>query len=101
MPCIDSCTRWATKSPMMRNGTPRFVRRILSGSGNRTLADCTICVAAGVSIGVMFCLVSINSEESLVALAHTSAMLGAAFGLPMGVGFWYRNRLFKRTGKWY
>jgi len=44
---------------------------------------------------------SINSEQSLVALAHTSAVLGAAFGLPMGIGLWYQNRRYKRTGKWY
>jgi hypothetical protein len=154
----------------MRNGTPRFIRRLLSGSGNyRVLADCAICVIAGVSIGVMFCLIalliflfrglqpfdsnhvsvtrtlatylvagalgglvvgltlpltrwmpgaalvaflaafvvwfavgwSISPQEPLLSIAHTSAVLGAAFGLPMGVGFWYQNRLNKRTGKWY
>jgi hypothetical protein len=144
----------------MRNGTPRFVRRIIS--------DCTICVVLGVSVGVMFCLValliflfrghqpldsnhvsvlrtvatyllagalgglvvgltlpltrwmpgaalvaflaafvvwffvgwSLSPQEPVLAIAHTSAVLGAAFGLPIGVGFWYQDRRYKRTGKW-
>jgi hypothetical protein len=44
---------------------------------------------------------SISPQEPLLATAHASAVLGAAFGLPIGVGFWYQNRLDKRTGKWY
>ena len=44
---------------------------------------------------------SISPEEPLLATARASAVLGAAFGLPIGVGFWYQNRLYKRTGKWY
>lgn len=153
----------------MRNGTPRFVRRFLSGSGNyRIVADCTICVVAGVSVGVMFCLIalliflfrghrpfdsnhasvirtlatyllagalgglvvgltlrltrwmlgaalvaflaafvvwfvvgwSISPQEPLLSIAHASAVLGAAFGLPIGVGLWFQDRRYKRTGKW-
>ena len=44
---------------------------------------------------------SISPQGPLRAIVHTSAVLGAAFGLPIGVGFWIQNRLYKRTGKWY
>lgn len=43
---------------------------------------------------------SISPQEPFVAIAHTSAVLGAAFGLPIGIGFWYQNRRYERTGKW-
>jgi hypothetical protein len=44
---------------------------------------------------------SISPQEPLLEIVHTSAVLGAAFGLPIGVGLWFQNRLYKRTGKWY
>jgi hypothetical protein len=44
---------------------------------------------------------SISPREPLLAIAHMSAVLGAGFGLPIGVGFWIQDRLHKRTGKWY
>jgi len=51
---------------------------------------------------VWFCVGwSISPGEPLLSIAHTSAVLGAAFGLPIGVGFWYQNRLYQRTGRWY
>jgi hypothetical protein len=43
---------------------------------------------------------SISDGEPLIATVKTSAVLGAAFGLPMGVGFWYQDRIYERTGKW-
>lgn len=43
---------------------------------------------------------SMYPQEPLVATLKTSAVLGAAFGFPMGVGFWYQERRFQRTGKW-
>jgi hypothetical protein len=50
---------------------------------------------------VWFCIGrSMYPQEPVVATLKTSAVLGAAFGLPMGVGFWYQVRRFQRTGKW-
>ena len=43
---------------------------------------------------------SISAEEPLVETVKTSAVLGAAFGLPIGVGFWFQARRDKRMGKW-
>jgi hypothetical protein len=42
---------------------------------------------------------SIGPDEGLPAIAHTSAVLGAAFGLPVGIGFWFQDR-HDRTGRW-
>ena len=51
---------------------------------------------------VWFCVGwSLSPQEPLISILHTSAVLGAAFGLPIGVGFWIQNRLYQRTGKWY
>ena len=44
---------------------------------------------------------SMSPQGPLRGIIRTSAVLGAAFGLPIGVGFWIQNRLYKRTGKWY
>jgi Ca2+/Na+ antiporter len=44
---------------------------------------------------------SMSPQEPLRTIVRTSAVLGAAFGLPIGIGFWIQNRLYKRTGKWY
>lgn len=43
---------------------------------------------------------SISPQEPLLTTLKMSAVLGAAFGLPIGVGFWYQERRFQRTGKW-
>jgi len=43
---------------------------------------------------------SISSEDPLLSILKTSAVLGVAFGLPIGVGFWYQQRRYERTGKW-
>ena len=43
---------------------------------------------------------SISPQEPLQATLKMSAVLGAAFGLPIGIGFWYQERRFQRTGKW-
>jgi hypothetical protein len=43
---------------------------------------------------------SINPDDPLLATVKTSLVLGAAFGLPMGIGFWYQVRRYNRTGKW-
>lgn len=144
----------------MRNGTPRFFRRIID--------DTKLTVVIGVSLGVLFSLVallillfrgdqpfdsnhvsvvrllaayllagalgglvvglslpltrwmpgaalmaflvmfvvwfvvglSISPQGPLLAIVRTSVVLAAAFGLPIGVGFWYQDRIYKRTGKW-
>ena len=44
---------------------------------------------------------SMSPQDPFRTIVHTSAVLGAAFGLPIGVGFWIQNRLYERTGKWY
>ena len=50
---------------------------------------------------VWFCVGwSISPGKPLLSIVHTSAVLGAAFGLPIGVGFWIQYRLDKRAGKW-
>jgi mannose/fructose/N-acetylgalactosamine-specific phosphotransferase system component IIC len=50
---------------------------------------------------VWFCVGwSISSQKPLLSIVHTSAVLGAAFGLPIGVGFWIQDRLDKRAGRW-
>jgi hypothetical protein len=50
---------------------------------------------------VWFCVGwSISPEKPLLSIVHTSAVLGAAFGLPIGVGFWIQYHLDKRAGKW-
>jgi hypothetical protein len=43
---------------------------------------------------------SINTDDPLLETVKTSLALGAAFGLPMGIGFWYQGRRYNRTGKW-
>jgi hypothetical protein len=43
---------------------------------------------------------SISPQEPFQATLKMSAVLGAAFGLPIGIGFWYQERRFQRTGKW-
>jgi hypothetical protein len=43
---------------------------------------------------------SISDGERLIDTVKMSAVLGAAFGLPIGVGFWYQGRRYERTGKW-
>ena len=43
---------------------------------------------------------SINPDDHLLETMKTSLILGAAFGLPMGIGFWYQRRRYNRTGKW-
>jgi hypothetical protein len=43
---------------------------------------------------------SISPADPLLDTMKTSVELGAAFGLPMGVGFWYQARRYRRTGKW-
>ena len=43
---------------------------------------------------------SMSDHGSLREIVHTSAVLGAAFGLPIGVGFWIQARIDKRAGKW-
>jgi riboflavin transporter FmnP len=41
-----------------------------------------------------------NPGDPLLETVKTSLVLGAAFGLPMGVGFWYQGRRYHRTGTW-
>jgi hypothetical protein len=43
---------------------------------------------------------STNPDDPLLETVKTSLVLGAAFGLPMGIGFWYQGRRYNRTGKW-
>ena len=43
---------------------------------------------------------SISAGEPLMETVKTSAVLGAAFGLPIGVGFWFQAWRDKRMGKW-
>jgi cytochrome bd-type quinol oxidase subunit 2 len=43
---------------------------------------------------------SMYPQDPLLKIVHTSAVLGAAFGLPIGVGLWFQDRRYKRTGKW-
>ena len=43
---------------------------------------------------------SISPGKPLLGIIHTSAVLAAAFGLPIGVGLWFQDRHDKRTGKW-
>ena len=42
---------------------------------------------------------SASDHGSLREIVHASAVLGAAFGLPIGIGFWIQDRIDKRTGK--
>jgi hypothetical protein len=42
---------------------------------------------------------STNPDDPLKTV-KTSLVLAAAFGLPMGIGFWYQGRRYNRTGKW-
>jgi hypothetical protein len=59
-------------------------------------------VAFLVAFLVWFCVGwSISPLQPLPSIVHTSAVLGAAFGLPIGVGFWIQGRIYDRTGKWY
>jgi len=58
-------------------------------------------VAFAAAFVLWFCVGwSINPREPLVSILHTSAVLGAAFGLPIGIGFWIQSRLDKRAGRW-
>lgn len=59
-------------------------------------------LVAFVAASIVWFLVgwSINPEEPLVELLKSSVVLAAAFGLPIGVGFWYEARRYQRTGKW-
>jgi hypothetical protein len=43
---------------------------------------------------------SIKPQEPLVEILKSSVVLAVAFGLPIGTGFWYQVRRYKRTGKW-
>ena len=43
---------------------------------------------------------SISAQEPLIETAKAAAVLGATFGLPIGVGFWFQARRDKRMGKW-
>jgi hypothetical protein len=43
---------------------------------------------------------SISEQKPILAIVRTSVVLAAAFGLPLGVGFWFQERRFQRTGKW-
>lgn len=42
----------------------------------------------------------ISPGDPIIETVKMSAVLGAAFGLPMGIGFWYQGRRYQRTGKW-
>ena len=58
-------------------------------------------IAFLVAFVVWFCVGwSISPLKPLLSIVHTSAVLGAAFGLPIGVGFWIQYWLDKRAGKW-
>ena len=43
---------------------------------------------------------SMSPQKPFLAIVQTSAVLAAAFGLPIGVGFWYQDRHDRKTGKW-
>jgi hypothetical protein len=43
---------------------------------------------------------SMYPQDPLSKTLKMAALLGAAFGLPIGVGFWYQERRFQRTGNW-
>lgn len=43
---------------------------------------------------------TISPRKPLWAIVHTSLVLAAAFGLPIGVGYWFQDRQDRRTGKW-
>ena len=43
---------------------------------------------------------SVSAQEPLIETVKASAVLGAAFGLPIGVGFWFQARRDRRMGKW-
>jgi hypothetical protein len=40
------------------------------------------------------------SREPLLTIIKSAGVLGAAFGLPIGIGFWFQDRRFRKTGKW-
>ena len=79
------------------------------------IRDTKLTVIAGVALGIMFCLLALligavdllvghnpfqAIHVSVVRLLGASAVLGAAFGLPIGVEFWIQDRICKRSGKW-
>jgi hypothetical protein len=43
---------------------------------------------------------SISPREPIQEILKSSAVLGAAFGLPVSIGLWYQVRRFRRTGRW-
>ena len=43
---------------------------------------------------------STSPDDPMLDILKSSALLGAAFGLPMGIGFWYQARHYDRSGKW-
>jgi len=38
--------------------------------------------------------------QPMLQLIKTSAILGGAFGIPIGVGYWFQVKRYLRTGEW-
>ena len=43
---------------------------------------------------------TVDPGATLVETLKSSLLLGAAFGIPIGVGMWIQVRRYRRTGRW-